>query len=98
MRIENRVLTATLVDNKTPGVFVPLLPLTLTMGDLFHREKYEPLPRALSTGERAHSYEIGDIAYWSASPDGRSIIEMMASKFPIPASSGCNAVTNKYQK
>jgi hypothetical protein len=95
MRIGNRVLTATLVDNKTPRDFVPLLPLTLTMGDLFHGEKYEPLPRALSTGERTHSYESWDIAYC---PDGRSIIEMMASKFPIPASSGCNAVTNKYQK
>ena len=39
------------------------------MGDLFGREKYGPLPRALSKGERTHSYEVGDIGYWSPGPD-----------------------------
>ena len=49
--------------------FIALLPLTLTMDDLFRREKYGPLPRALSKGEPKHSYEIGDIGYWSPGPD-----------------------------
>jgi hypothetical protein len=69
LRIENRVLTATLIDNKTARDFISLLPLTLTMDDLFRREKYGPLPRALSKGERTRSHEVGDIGYWSPGPD-----------------------------
>jgi hypothetical protein len=69
LRIENRILTATLIDNTTARDFISLLPLTLTMDDLFRREKYGPLPRALSKGERTHSYEVGDIGYWSPGPD-----------------------------
>ena len=45
------------------------MPLTITMGDLFRREKYGALPRALAKGERRHSHEIGDIGYWSPGPD-----------------------------
>jgi hypothetical protein len=33
LRIENRVLTATLIDNTTARDFISLLPLTLTMDD-----------------------------------------------------------------
>jgi len=69
LRVENRVLTATLIDSTTARDFISLLPLTLTMDDLFRREKYGPLPRALSKGERTHSYKIGDIGYWSPGPD-----------------------------
>ena len=69
LRIENRVLTATLIDNKTAHDFISLLPLTLTMDDLFRREKYGSLPRTLSKGERTHSYEVGNIGYWSPGPD-----------------------------
>lgn len=69
LRIENKVLTATLIDNKTSRDFISLLPLTLTMDDLFRREKYGPLPKALSKGERMQSYEVGDIGYWSPGPD-----------------------------
>jgi hypothetical protein len=69
LRIENKVLITTLIDNKTARDFISLLPLTVTMGDLFRREKYGPLPRALSKGERTHSYEVGDIGYWSPGPD-----------------------------
>jgi 4-carboxymuconolactone decarboxylase len=66
LTIDDRVLTATLQDNKTAHDFVSLLPLTLTMNDLFSREKSGHLPRAISEeGERIHSYEVGQIVYWS---------------------------------
>src|SRR6516225_5362811 len=69
LTVEGKELTATLIDSQTSRDFIALLPLTLTMDDLFRREKYSPLPRALSKGERTHSYEIGDIGYWSPGPD-----------------------------
>src|SRR5213078_5029407 len=70
LRIDNKVLTATLADNKTARDFVSLLPLTLTMNDLFGREKFGHLPRAISDkGKRTHTYQIGDLAYWSPGPD-----------------------------
>jgi hypothetical protein len=70
LKIEDTVMTATLVDSKTTQDFISLLPLTLTMNDLFRREKYAPLPRAISEeGKRTYTYEVGDIAYWSPGPD-----------------------------
>ena len=67
---DNKFLTATLADNRTARDFASLLPLTLTMNDLFGREKFGHLPRAISDkGKRTHTYEIGDIAYWSPGPD-----------------------------
>ena len=67
---DNTILTATLADNRTARDFASLLPLTLTMNDLFGREKFGHLPRAISDkGKRTHTYEIGDIAYWSPGPD-----------------------------
>src|SRR5215469_1697676 len=70
LTIKDRVLTATLQDNKTAQDFVSLLPLTLTMNDLFGREKFGHLPRAIfEGGERTHSYEVGEIVYWSPGPD-----------------------------
>src|SRR6059036_1187275 len=59
-------ITATLIESETTRDFVSLLPLTLTMNDLFGREKFGHLPRAISTdGKRTHTYEVGDVAYWS---------------------------------
>lgn len=70
LTIKDRVLTATLNDNKTARDFVSLLPLSLTMNDLFGREKFGHLPRTISDrGERMHSYEVGQIVYWSPGPD-----------------------------
>src|SRR5216117_216190 len=70
LKVGNKVLTATLADNKTARDFVSLLPLTLNMNDLFGREKYARLPRAISQeGKRTHTYENGDLAYWSPSHD-----------------------------
>ena len=70
IRIKDRVLSATLAGSKTTQDFVSLLPLTLTMNDLFGREKYGHLPRELSEGgERTHGYGVGEVVYWSPGPD-----------------------------
>ena len=40
------------------------------MNDLFRREKFAHLPRAISKeGKRTHTYEVGDVAYWPPGPD-----------------------------
>ena len=70
LKFENTTLTATLLDNETTRDFVSLLPLKLTMEDLFGREKFAHLPRAISEGgKRQKSYEVGDLIYWSPSSD-----------------------------
>lgn len=70
IRVKDKVVTATSIDSKTTRDFISLLPLTLTMNDLFRREKFAHLPRVISTeGKRTHTYEIGDVAYWSPGPD-----------------------------
>lgn len=70
IKVKDKVVTATLIDSKTTQDFVSLLPLTLTMNDLFGREKFAHLPRAISEeGERTKTYEVGDIIYWSLGPD-----------------------------
>ena len=85
LRIDNKVLTATLADNKTARDFVSLLPLTLTMNDLFGREKFGHLPRAISEeGKRTHTYEIGEIAYWSPGPDVAIYYRNDGEKIPDP--------------
>ena len=85
LRIDNKVLTATLGDNKTARDFVSLLPLTLTMNDLFGREKFGHLPRAISEeGKRAYTYEIGEIAYWSPGPDVAIYYRNGGEKIPDP--------------
>ena len=85
LRIDNKVLTATLADNKTARDFISLLPLTLTMNDLFGREKYARLPRAISQeGKRTHTYQIGDLAYWSPSHDVAVYYRENGEKIPEP--------------
>ena len=82
IQVENRILTANLIDSKTTRDFVSLLPLTLTRNDLFGREKWGQLPRPISEdGTRVRSYDVGDVIYWSPSAhvaifcrhDGQSI-------------------------
>jgi hypothetical protein len=70
LKVDDKVLTATIANNKTARDFVSLSPLTPTMNDLFGREKYTRLPRAISQeGKRMHTYQIGDLACWSSGPD-----------------------------
>ena len=85
LTIDNKILTATLADNKTARDFVSLLPLTLTMDDLFGREKFGHLPRATSEeGKRTHTYEIGELAYWSPGPDVAIYYRNDGEKIPDP--------------
>ena len=66
IRIGGKILTATVAENATARGFVALLPLSLTMNDLFGREKYGDLPKALSEeGPGKNRFDVGDIAYWS---------------------------------
>ena len=64
--IADKIVIATVADNATARDFVSVLPLSLSMKDLFGREKYGDLPKALSeNGPRKNTYEVGEIAYWS---------------------------------
>jgi len=64
--IADKVVIASVADNATARDFVSLLPLSVSMKDLFGREKYGDLPKPLSEkGPRENRYEVGDIAYWS---------------------------------
>jgi hypothetical protein len=74
-----------LIDGKTSRDFISLLPLTLTMNDLFGREKFAPLPRALSeAGRRTHAYEVGDVGYWSPGGDVAIYYRQDGEKIPEP--------------
>jgi hypothetical protein len=85
LTIDNKILTATLADNATARDFASLLPLTLTMNDLFRREKFGHLPRAiLDKGKRTHTYQIGDLAYWSPSHDVAVYYRQDGEKIPEP--------------
>ncbi len=85
LSVNDKVLTATLADNKTARDFISLLPLTLTMNDLFGREKYARLPRAISQeGKRTRTYQIGDLAYWSPSHDVAVYYRQDGEKIPEP--------------
>lgn len=85
LKAGDTVFTATLIDDKTTKDFVALLPLTLTMNDLFGREKYANLPRAISKErKRAHKYEVGDVVYWSPGPDVAIFYRHDGLEIPAP--------------
>jgi len=71
LEVGDQTITATLRDSAAARDFASLLPLMLRMNDLFGREKYGHLPRAISEGgQRTHTYDVGQIAYW---PPGRDV-------------------------
>ena len=81
----SKAITATLIDGETTRDFVSLLPLTLTMNDLFGREKFARLPQAISTeAKRMHTYEVGNVAYWSPGPDVAIFYRHDGQKIPTP--------------
>ncbi len=85
LKIDDKVITATLNDSKTTRDFISLLPLTLTMNDLFRREKFAHLPRAISEeGKRSHTYEVGQVVYWSLGPDVAIFYRNDGEKIPNP--------------
>src|SRR5688572_8041994 len=68
--VGNSIVTASIIKSKTSDDFIKLLPFTLAMNDLFGREKYGALPKAISTDSKpSYRYEVGDIAYWSPGDD-----------------------------
>lgn len=70
LRFDDQVVTATLVDSPAALAFVAMLPLTITLHDLFGREKFGALPQAVGTAPvRSQPYRIGDLICWSAGPD-----------------------------
>ena len=85
LTVNGKAITATLIDSGTTHDFISLLPLTLTMNDLFEREKFAHLPRAISTeGKRTHEYGVGDVAYWSPGPDVAVFYRHDGEKIPAP--------------
>lgn len=85
LTVNGKAVTATLIDSETTRDFISLLPLTLTMNDLFRREKFAHLPRAISKeGKRMQTYEVGDIAYWSPGPDVAIFYRHDGQRIPNP--------------
>jgi hypothetical protein len=85
IKIGSKTLAATLADNATARDFASVLPLTVSMKDLFGREKYAGLPKALSEkGPRSSRYEVGDIAYWSPSHDLAIYYHQDGTSIPSP--------------
>lgn len=83
--VDERVLTATLNDSQTSQDFISLLPLTLTMNDLFKREKHAHLPRPISEeGKRMHTYEVGGVVYWPPGPDVAIFYRYDSQEIPDP--------------
>jgi hypothetical protein len=78
LSVSDQSATATLADNPTVRDFASLLPLTLSMNDLFGLEKPGTLPRALDRGgDAVFTYELGQLGYWSP---GRAVAIVYAVK------------------
>ncbi len=67
LKVEDKVITATLFDSKATQDFVSLLPLTLTLEDYAGTEKISNLPKKLSTEGAPSGSDpaVGDIAYYA---------------------------------
>jgi hypothetical protein len=85
LTVNDKIITAKVIESPTARDFISLLPLTLTMNDLFKREKFGHLPRAISTdGKHTHTYALGDIAYWSPGPDIAIYYHYDGERIPDP--------------
>lgn len=85
LNVGGKVVTASLIDSGTARDFVSLLPLTLTMSDLFEREKFGHLPRVISEdGERTRAYEVGEVIYWPPGPDVAIFYRQDGQSIPNP--------------
>jgi hypothetical protein len=83
--IGGKFIEATLSDSDAARDFASLLPLTLSMNDLFRREKFATLPRAISeSGKRTHDYAVGTIGYWPPGPDLAIFYRHDGERFPEP--------------
>ena len=85
LTVNGKAIMGTLIDSETTRDFTSLLPLTLTMNDLFKREKFGHLPRAISKeGKSTHSYAVGHLAYWSPGPDVAVFYRHDGERIPDP--------------
>ena len=83
--IGGKTIEATLADSDAARDFASLLPLTLSMNDLFRREKFATLPRAISEqGKRSHDYAVGTIGYWPPGPDLAIFYRHDGERIPEP--------------
>ena len=67
IRLDDRIIPATLNDSKAAQDFASLLPLSLTLKDYASTEKVSDLPRSLSTDGAPPGFDpsVGDIAYYA---------------------------------
>jgi hypothetical protein len=78
-------IEATLADSDAARDFASLLPLSLVMNDLFRREKFATLPRAISElGKRTHDYAVGTIGYRPPGPDVAIFYRQNWERIPEP--------------
>ena len=85
LTFNDKTLLAKVIESPCARDFISLLPLTLKMNDLFKREKFGQLPRAISKeGKHTHTYALGDIAYWSPSPDVAIFYRSEGERIPDP--------------
>jgi hypothetical protein len=83
--IGGKSIEATLADSETARDFASLLPIMLPMNDLFRREKFAHLPRAISEqGKRTHDYAVGTIGYWPPGPDVAIFYRQDGERIPDP--------------
>lgn len=70
LECDGRVLTATLADTQAAHALVAMLPLSITLYDLFGRERFGALPQTLGVAElQSRMCEAGTLFAWSAGPD-----------------------------
>jgi hypothetical protein len=85
LTVDGKAITATLIDSDTTRDFISVLPLTLMMNDLFKREKFGHLPRAISKeGKSTHAYAVGQLAYWPPRPDVAVLYRHDGERIPDP--------------
>jgi hypothetical protein len=67
IKVQDKVITATLADNATARDFASLLPMTVTLGDYASTEKVSDLPRRLLTDGAPEGSDpaVGDITYYA---------------------------------
>jgi hypothetical protein len=83
--VGDRSVEATLADSEAARDFASLLPLILSMNDLFRREKFAHLPRAITeNGKRVHDYAVGTIGYWPPGPDVAIFYRQDGERIPDP--------------
>ena len=70
LRFGDQVVSATLVESEAALAFIAMLPLTITMHNIFGREKFGALPSTLGHAPvHSQGYQVGDLICWSAGPD-----------------------------